>query len=116
MSTEFDSILAADAAGFLADFGELVTFTPSAGTPRSIRAVVTRYPNIEERIDSRDPVRAIRPAFDITVLNDATTGIDLGSLQLSADSLTLTWFSTDQTFVILDPPFTQDAGLLTFRF
>jgi hypothetical protein len=123
MSTAFDSILTADAAAFLADFGEDVTYTPSGGTPRTIKAIVDRRP-AQTRKEAGEGFAAqmgkqaklgFVPDFTITVANDATIGISKDELTLAEDTITFSLFQTSRTYTILDMPTLTDAGLLTWE-
>ncbi len=81
----FSDTLTNDATDvFLKEFAEDVVYTPSGGTPRTIKAVVRRQPFTQ----LAEMTGIERPIFVVWVANNGTTGILSQSLETSADTLT----------------------------
>ena len=93
-------------------FGETVTYTPYGGAALSITAIVDRQP----RSGLSEAGRVVRPRFMVYVANDATTGIDVTTLDRGQDLLafpdvpggTVTIWSISRVSV-------QDEGMLALE-
>lgn len=71
-----NQMLQNDAALFLADFGELVTYYPRGKAPRQITALVDRNPPVRFGGDGSPLI----PAIQILVTNSDATGIASASV------------------------------------
>ncbi len=76
-----NSQIAADADWIFGDVDsvpgmESITYTPRVGTPRTINAIVDRFP--PERINARGEI--VTPKLTITVANSTTLGINSAEL------------------------------------
>lgn len=67
-----DTQLSTEAADFLADFGESITYTPDGGSAKSITAVVDRNPLASVPTAGRAVARNL---VQVTLANHATTGV-----------------------------------------
>ena len=84
MSTTFDRTLVSAADSFfLLPGAETVLYKPKTGSPRSIRAVVSR--NQAEPIAGVDGGSA--PRFEVLVKNDGTNGIASDELDTGGDRI-----------------------------
>lgn len=82
MSDFFNDVLQDDAAGFLELGGEDVVYRPRGGTPRTITALVDR----PQPVYVGSGQNVIARKLSITVANDATTGVDAATLDVTGDS------------------------------
>jgi hypothetical protein len=108
------------APAFSNGFGEDVLYTPTGGTPRTIKAHVDRNPPEHIAPDGQ----VLTPKMRITVNNDATTGISSATVdRYGSDTITVAYrIGTAPTAFPLYqvPPGTplkmaaNDAGRITF--
>lgn len=104
--------LTIDAAKYLTDFGETITYRPADGRPRRITAVVER--NDAETDPGAGQTR--RPDITISVLNNDLDGISAGELDTGRDHVELARREgADQEIRPLGEIITQDEGILTLR-
>src|SRR4051794_24401559 len=82
--SNFDSVLAADAANVFAggEFGESIIYKPRVGAARTISAVVIRKPSAQR--GSR-----VVPIVELLVANSTTLGIGSAELNIGGDKVTL---------------------------
>lgn len=116
MSSAFDAMMQADMAillGSSGEFAEAVTYKPRVGSARAIYADVVRKPPATPEELRTEKV----PSLLITVQNSATTGIAAAELDTGGDRIALKLRLGDakDTDILLGPPDTQDAAVLTFR-
>jgi hypothetical protein len=109
-------MLSDDAASFLTALGgESISYTPRGGTLRTISAIVDRHP----RARTRESGELFQPRCEVTVINNATTGVDASQTTMvgGAFSVAVTLGRTAESLVIRQGDLVgQDAGLLTFAF
>jgi len=104
--------LTADSATFVGDFAEAVIYRPKGGTPRTIQAIVD-YLDPESLSETE---RGLGPAWQVTVANDAVTGIDAAELNTKADEVTLpARVGRSAVTARIMAVVTQDQGLLQVK-
>jgi len=97
-------------AVMMSKFGESVTYTPLNGSARVITAVVDREPPAP----AGSPVS--EPRIEVTVYNDATTGISTAELNTGGDMLTAAWrIGGDEQARRIVGVVQQDSGMVTLE-
>ena len=107
--SDFNNAIANDSDAFLETFYETVTYKPFNGTPRSIKAIVTR------NIDTASQAPRVRMKFSMQVKNNGTTGILVEDIDFGRDRVTVAKYdgSTITEDRAISPNISnQDAGMI----
>jgi len=104
--------LTVDAAKFLTDFGETITYRPDGGKPRRITAIVERQDAEAEPAAGRTR----QPGISIVVQNDCLAGISADEIDIGTDKVELALrVGGEQAQRALGEIISQDEGILTLR-